>query len=312
MNMVLLKLKKHVWAYLFVMPMLILFVAFTVYPLLASIRYTFYDWDGIGIPKDFVGLQHYLEITKDGLFWNAFKNTFIYTAVVVSIQTGIALGLAVILNSRFLKLKTFFRAVFFSPIITSTAIVGIVISLLLIGANRNLNDFFQTIGIIENPVDWMGNPTVALWTVIAVGIWIGIGYPLIYFLAGLQSIDNELYDAARIDGAGSIDLLLRITIPLMRPIIIIVVLLSTLHSLRVFDLVQVMTKGGPYFATDVVSTYIYRHAFPSSGVGETESNLGFASAAAFFMGTLIMVITVVQLLVSRQVSIWNKLRADEQ
>ena len=148
-------------------------------------------------------------------------------------------------------------------------------------------------------MDWLGDPQTAMWVIIAVGIWIGLGYPLIYFLAAMQSIDPELYDAAKMDGAGSINLFRYLTLPLIRPVGIVVLLITTLHSLRVFDIVQVMTRGGPYFATDVVGTYIYRQAFYMTAAGDDAGQVGYASAAAFFMGVLVMGISLLQFVAVR-------------
>jgi len=300
--------KKHVWSYVFIVPMAILFLGFTVYPLLSSVRYTFYNWSGIGVPKDFVGFKHYINIAKDPFFWNAFRNTFIYAGVLVPVQLSIALVLAVILNSKQLRLKYIFRVIFFSPVVTSTAIVGIVISLLSITAGSEISRVLVQTELINRPIDWLGDPRTAMWIVISVGTWIGLGYPLMYFLAGLQAIDQELYDAAKVDGAGNVDLFWYITVPSIRPVGIVVLLVTTLHSLRVFDIVQVMTKGGPYFATEVVGTYIYRHAFFGTGVGEGDANLGFASAAAFFMGILVMFISVLQVAAVRYAATYRQKR----
>ncbi len=288
-------LAKYLWAYLFIAPMLILFLGFTLYPLLASGYITLYDWDGIGSPTEFVGLQNYAAIATDPFFWNAFKNTFFYTLIVVPVQLLLALLMATCLNSAWLKAKSVFRFVFFSPIVTSSAIVGIIISLSIVSVGNSFNLLLLRLGLLEKPIDWLGDPRLAMWLIIAVGIWIGLGYPIIYFLAALQSIEPELYDAARLDGANSINLFRYITLPLIRPVGLIVLLITALHSLRVFDIVQVMTKGGPFFATDVVSTYIYRQAFYITPAGENAGKVGYASAAAFFMGFLIMGISLLQL-----------------
>ena len=275
--------------------MFVLFLAFTLYPLLSSVRYTFYDWDGIGVPRDFVGFKHYVNIASDPFFWNAFKNTLAYTAVLVPAQLTLALALAVALNSQWLKARYIFRAAFFSPVVTSSAVVGIVISLLANTAGSEINSVLVNLGLMERPIDWLGDPRTAMWVVIGVGVWIGLGYPMIYFLAALQSVERELYNAAKIDGAGNLALFWHITIPSIRPVALVVLLITTLHALRVFDTVQVMTRGGPYFATDVVSTYIYRQAFYSTEGGESYARLGYASAAAFFMGLLVMGISILQL-----------------
>ena len=136
----------------------------------------------------------------------------------------------------------------------------------------------------------------------------GIGYPMLYFLAALQAIDSNLYDAARVDGAGKMRLFWHITIPQIRPVGMVVLLMTTLYSLRVFDIVQVMTRGGPYFSTDVVGTYIYRQAFYVTTAGEAGANLGYASAAALFMGLMLIGITFLQLLAVRHLA-QNRRRA---
>jgi ABC-type sugar transport system permease subunit len=291
--------RSRLWPYGFTAPMFLLFLGFTLYPLVASVYYTFFNWDGIGVPTDFVGFRHYINIARDPFFWNAFKNTFFYTIAVVPIQLILALGLAVILNLRWLRARNIFRYVFFSPIVTSSAIVGIVFSLILSTAGHEINRHLIEIGLTGKPIDWLGDPHTAMWMIIAVGIWIGLGYPLIYFLAALQSIDTDLYDAAEVDGASSLARFWHITIPLIRPVALVVLLITTLHSLRVFDLVQVMTKGGPYFATDVVGTYIYRQAFYITPTGDSGARLGYAAAAAFLMGLIVMGISVLQLLAVR-------------
>jgi ABC-type sugar transport system permease subunit len=280
--------------------MLILFLGFTVYPLVASVQYTFYDWDGIGAPNDFVGLENYVDIVRDPFFWNAFRNTFFYTIVVVPVQLLIALGLAVILDAKWLRARSIFRFVFLSPIVTSSAIVGILFTMILATVGRDVNDLLIALGVLNGPIDWLGNPNTAIWLIVVVGIWIELGYPIVYFLAALQSIDPVLYDAARVDGADSLACFRHITVPLIRPVGFVVLLVTTLHSLRVFDIVQVMTRGAPYYATDVVGTYIYRQAFFVTPTGDSGARLGYASAAAFFMGLLVMGISLVQFFVTRR------------
>lgn len=292
--------------------MFILFLGFTVYPLLASVRYTFYNWNGIGAPKDFVGLKHYISIAKEPFFWNAFKNTLIYTIILVPTQLTLALGLAVVLNSQWLKARHIFKAIFFSPVVTSSAIVGVVISLLTSTAGNDFNKVLIKLSIIDRPVDWLGDPRTAMWMVIAVGVWISLGYPMIYFLAALQSVEQELYDAAKVDGAGNLALFWYITIPSIRSVGLVVLLITTLHSLRVFDTVQVMTRGGPYFATDVVGTYIYRLAFYTTEGGDSYARLGYASAAALFMGLLVMGISLLQLVAARYAARQRKENKIEQ
>ena len=289
---------KHVWSYLFLLPMLSLVLLFVVYPLAASINITLYDWNGIGQPTRFVGLQHFSAVARDPWFWNAFRNTFVYTFVLVPIQLALALMLAMILNNPRLKGSTVYRAIYFSPVVTSAAMVGVVVSLLLSSVGGDISGSLMRAGLTSAPIDWLGSPTLALPVIIAVGIWHTLGYNLVYFLAALQSIPKEMYEAAMVDGANAWHRFLEITIPMLREVGTVILFLAILGSLQIFDLVLVMTGGGPYYASEVVSTYIYRFAFTPASV-QAEANVGYASAAAFFMGVLVMGLTVMQLLAVR-------------
>ena len=292
------QIRKNYWSYIFILPMLALVGLFVVYPLVASIQITFYDWNGIGNPTRYVGLRHFFTVAKDPLFWNAVKNTFTYTFVLVPVQLTIALILALVLNNPKLKGSTIYRAVYFSPVVTSAAMIGIVMTMLLNNFGTDLSNVLVNLGIISEPIDWLSSPQFALPIVIAVGIWQTLGYNLVYFLAALQSIPKELYEAAQVDGANAYHQFTKVTIPMLREVGAVIVFLAILGSLQVFDLVLVMTGGGPYFSSEVVSTYIYHYAFTPTSVSG-EANIGYASAAAFFMGVMVMCITVMQLLAVR-------------
>ena len=299
-------LRQHGWSYLFLMPMLALVVPFVIYPLVASIEITLFNWDGIGHPTQYVGLQNFVRVAHDPLFWNAFKHTFLYAGVLVPIQLTLALILALVLNNPRLRGATVYRAIYFSPVVTSAALVGIVVSLLLTSLGQPLSDVLQKLGIVHAPIDWLGSPTFALPTIIVVGIWHTLGYNLVYFLAGLQSIPKELYEAAAVDGANAWHRFWDVTVPMLREVGAVILFLAILGSLQVFDLVLVMTGGGPYYASEVVSTYIYHFAFTPAAV-QAQANVGYASAAAFFMGVLVMGLTVAQLLA---VGLMRRRRAD--
>jgi ABC-type sugar transport system permease subunit len=287
--------RRHGWSYAFLLPMLALVLPFVVYPLVASIQITLYNWDGIGKPTNFVGLANFARVMRDPLFWNAFKHTFTYAGVLVPIQLVLALVLALVLNDERRRGATIYRAVYFSPVVTSAALVGIVVSLLLTGLGQPLSSALTALGIAKGPIDWLGDPTFALPTIIVVGIWHTLGYNLVYFLAGLQSIPKDLYEAAAVDGANAWHRFWDVTIPMLRAVGAVIVFLAILGSLQVFDLVLVMTGGGPYYASEVVSTYIYHFAFTPQSV-QAQANVGYASAAAFFMGVLVMGLTALQLL----------------
>ncbi|HLG51559.1 MAG TPA: sugar ABC transporter permease [Chloroflexota bacterium] len=288
-------LRRHGWSYLFLIPLFALVLPFVVYPLIASVEITLYDWDGIGHPTRYVGLDNFARVIHDPLFWNAFAHTFEYAGVLVPIQLTLALALALVLNNPRLRGAAVYRAIYFAPVVTSAALVGIVVSLLLTSVGQSLNHALLQLGLVREPVDWLGSPTLALPTIIAVGIWHTFGYNLVYFLAGLQSIPRELFEAAAVDGANAWQRFRYITVPMLREVGAVILFLAILGSLQVFDLVLVMTGGGPYYASEVVSTYIYRFAFTPAAV-QAEANVGYASAAAFLMGLLVMGLTALQFL----------------
>ena len=286
------RIRAHAWSYLYVAPMVILLFAFTIYPSVASLGYTLFTWDGLGSPSAFVGLGNFQQVIGDPIFWQAFEHTFVYAGILVPVQLALALVLALVLNNPRLRGRTFYRAVYFIPVVTAPAVIGVVVQLILTNFGDNINQLLLNAHLIQSQshIDWLGDPHTALYVIIAVGIWNTLGYNLIYFLAGLQSVPAELYEAARLDGAGALAQLVYITVPMLRAVGLVILVLAILGSLQVFDLVRVLTPGGgPLFSTEVVNTYIYRQAFnPANGASP---NVGFASAASFFYGLILLAIT---------------------
>ncbi|MGW5366274.1 carbohydrate ABC transporter permease [Actinopolymorpha pittospori] len=290
------------WSYLYVGPMMVLLLAFVVYPIGASLGYTLYQWNGIGDPSTFVGLDNFVLVMGDHIFWGAVRHTFVYVAIVTPVQLVLALTLALVLNNRRLRFATFYRTLFFLPVVTSAAVIGVVFQLLFSNFGATINNGLTGLGLTHAPIDWLGDPTFAMGIIIAVGIWHTLGYNLIYFLAGLQTIPEELYEAARLDGAGRIAQFCYITIPMLRSVGVVILLLAVIGGFQVFDLVQVLTNGGPFFATEVVNTYIYHLAFGGFGSSAVQPNVGLASAASFFYGLLLIGFSVVQVLVIRSLA----------
>jgi len=281
---------KNRWNYLFLAPTIILFTMFTIYPVIASWVISFYNWNGMEPLNDFVGASNFIKVATDPGFWKAFKNSFIYMLGVVPIQLSLSLIAAIFLNNPKLKGSTVYRTLLFLPVVTTGVI----------------NELLLAMRLIKQPVNWLGSANTAMAIIITVGIWKTFGYNLIYWLAGLQSIPGELYEAAKVDGASSRQQFRYITVPLLKPIAIIIILLAIIGSLNVFDLVKVMTGGGPAYATDVVATYIYRYAFSTEkGI----PRLGFASAAGVFYGVTTMLIAIIQGALMKNA---NRERADYQ
>jgi multiple sugar transport system permease protein len=285
-------MRKSGWSYLYLLPFGVLTTAFVLYPIVASLVYTVFRWNGIGAPSAFVGLTNFVNVAKDSIFWQSVAHSLTYTIVLVPIQLLLALILALVLNDRKLRFSTFYRSLFFLPAVMSPAIIGVIFQLLLSNFGQGIGQFFGTrLGLLADP-------RTALGVVIVIGIWNTLGYNLVYFLAALQTIPEELYEAARIDGASRLQLFLYVTIPGLSNIGPSIVFLALIGSLQVFDLVQVLTGGGPYFATSVVNTYIYQKAFGGAGSGGTPvtPDVGLASAAALFYGLLLIAVAVAQAL----------------
>jgi ABC-type sugar transport system permease subunit len=294
--------RGYLWSYVYLAPMMVLLLVFVVYPIGASLGYTFYKWNGIGDPSDFVGLDNFRQIMHDSIFWGSLGHTFVYAAIVVPVQLILALALALVLNNRRLRFASFYRTLFFLPVVTSAAVIGVVIQLLVSNFGDSINSALLRLHLINQHIDWLGDPHFALAIIILVGIWHSFGYNLVYFLAGLQTIPEELYEAARLDGAGRLATFRYITVPMLRAVGVVIVVLAVIGTFQIFDLVQVLTSGGPYFSTEVVNTYIYHLAFGGSNANAVQPDIGLASAASFFYGVLLIVFSVVQVLVLRSLA----------
>jgi multiple sugar transport system permease protein len=278
------------WCYLFIVPNLVLSAMFTFYPAVMSWYFSLLHWSGFNSDREWVGLDNFRQIAQDEFFWNAYQKSFLFMVVAVPVQVVLAFIVALILNDASYKLGPFFRTIFFLPVVTSAAIIGLVMTFVFSPFNGPVNKILLNTGLVDRPIDFLGDPDTALWTVAAVWIWKWFGITMIYWLAALQVVPQETYEAARLDGAGRFALHKDITLPLIAPFAMVIVLITIVGSLNVFGLVQTMTGGGPYFASEVMEVYIYRNAFGDSGI----PRLGFASAAALFFGVTVFVISLVQ------------------
>jgi multiple sugar transport system permease protein len=278
------------WCYLFMIPSLVLTAAFTLYPTVMSWYFSMLDWTGFGSDKDWVGFENYREVMNDDLFWDAYLRSFLFTIVGAPIKIGLALVVALILNDASLRFSSFYRTMFFLPVVTSSAIIGIVMTFIFSPIDGPINMVLLQLGLIDFPVEFLGDPDTALWTVVAVYIWKWFGVTMIYWLAALQVVPRDLYEAARIDGAGTFHMHRTITLPMIVPFALVIVLITVVSALNIFGLVQTMTEGGPFFATEVMEIYIYRNAF---GAGQLP-RLGYASAAAIFFGVTVLAISLLQ------------------
>ena len=279
--------RKNMWCWVFMLPTLLLYILFQGYPIITSAWYSMLDWSGMTMNATIVGLQNFKELLADPLFKNSVVNSFKYMIFSVPIQLILSLVIAYILTSIIRKGATVFRTMYFIPVITTASIVGIIM-IFIFGGTGPINQVLALLGI--DTINFLGDEKTALFTVVLIGIWKDLGTYMIYWIAALQSVSQDVYEAAKIDGAGKFRTFTDVVFPLILPIGGVIAVLCVIGSLKVFDIVQTMTNGGPYFATDVVATFVYRTAY-SSTTGSPR--LGYASAAALLFGLMVVTIGVV-------------------
>ncbi len=265
------------------LPALLIFCVIVVMPILRSFYYGFFQWNGLGEPI-YIGFENFVDILTDKVFWSAFQNNLYIVVASVFGQIPIGLVIAIVLNKK-LKSSSFFRTIFFLPMILSTVVVGLLWSTILNAQVGILNQFLKLIGLERLGQDWLGNPKIAMYTISVVIIWQFIGFYMIIFLAALQNIPTEIIEAADIDGAGELNKLIRITIPMIWDSIMAAVVLCIAGSMRTFDLVFVMTKGGPAHATELMATYMYNKTFEvyKYGYGSAVSLVIFVISFSFIL-----------------------------
>ena len=242
------------WIYVFLLPTLTLVGAFTIYPVIASIWFSFLDWNGFERAGTFIGLGNYSELIADPLFWNAFKNTIVFLALAVPLRVGLALLLAIILNAQF-PLVRIFRTAIFLPVVTTAAIVGVVMRYVLDPTAGPLNIALLNSHILGQPLNFLGSAGLALYSAVGIWVWKWLGITLIYWLAALQTIPRDLYEAAELDGAGAWTRFRFITLPLLTPFTLIITLITVIDATNEFDLMLTLTGGGPIYATEVIEIY---------------------------------------------------------
>jgi ABC-type sugar transport system permease subunit len=274
-------------AFAFLLPSLIPLVVFTLYPLANSGYLSFTRWNLLTPVKPFVGLANYSRMVGDAALLRVFTNTAVYTAAVVTIGVVVGLGLALLLN-RPLVLRPLWRGVFFLPTVVPLAVLSGLWLWIYDPGFGLMNYLLRTVGLPTS--QWLHSPASALWAIIVMMIWQTAGYNMVILLAGLQNVSEELYEAARLDGAGRFALLTRLTLPLLSPTLLFLVVVASIQAFRVFDPIWVMSlgTGGPANSTATLVFYLYRQAFMFF-------EAGYASAIAYLVVGIAVLFTVVQL-----------------
>ncbi len=281
-------LKSNIENFLFILPALAIFSTFYIYPFFEMFNLSLHEWKGIG-PKTFVGLANFQELFGDGVWWSSMGHAGYITLIALTLQNALAFALALACD-REIRAKRFYRVVFFIPPVLSEVVVGIVWNSILDPAVQNgqhvglLNHLLYTTGFPQLVHQWLVEPDTALTTIAVVHSWKGFGWGFIMLLAGLQTIDKQLYEAAKVDGAGAWKTFTSVTIPMMMPVILVVVILTILGSMQVFVLIITMVNKGLVHHTDVPVTLIL-------GSMQGTNRFGYACAQAVIFGAILVCIS---------------------
>ena len=285
-----LKRRNTMIAWTFILPNFVGFAALTLIPVLTLFYIAFTDWNAFGV-ANWVGLDNFTRLAKDNSFRIAVTNTFLYAFMYIPMTLVVSLGLAMLLNTK-LRGVAFFRTAAFFPYITSIVAIAMVWNILFSPEYGPINQILRFIGF-DNPPGWLTSTTWALPAVALISMWRDAGYYMILFLAGLQTIPRELYEAAQMDGANGVQRFWNVTLPGLRPTTFFVTVMMTIGSFKILDLILVLTRGGPGQATLVISQFIFREGFE-------RNSFGYASAAAIVLFLICITVTIVQFLVNKK------------
>ncbi|WP_152658598.1 carbohydrate ABC transporter permease [Oceanobacillus sp. CFH 90083] len=283
--------KENIAAYIFLAPALILLGLFLVYPSLLAIYYSFTDYYLL-TPNDinFVWLENFIAIFKDPIFIQSLKNIALFVVLVIPIQVGAALGLALLINKQ-RKGNIFFKVAYFSPVVLSLVVISVLWLYLLNPSEGLINNILVNVGI--DPQPFLSSPTQAMVTIVFVSAWQGAGYQMLIFLAGLQNIPGEVYEAGKIDGVNKWQKFYYITLPLLKPTSILIMITTLISAFKLIIQPMVMTQGGPMNATMTPVYYIYQSGF-------SDRMIGYASAMTVIFGIIIGIVAIIQSRVSRE------------
>ncbi len=277
-------LRKNVPSYLFILPALLLYVIFVMYPFVNTIYYSLTDWDGAQPVKNFVGLANFSRMFQDPLMWKSLQHNIIWIAFGTLTPVILGLVVATFVSGGAVHGRVVFRTIYFMPVVLAGVVVGMVWSWIYHPLFGPINTVLRAIGLGSLARGWLGDLNLALYALLLAALWAYWGFCFVILLAALQNVDMELHDAAKIDGANTVQRFFNVTVPQLRPILTMLTAYTLIGGFNVFDIVYIMTKGGPANATEVLATYTYQMAFKQSQVG--------------YGATLTLVITVLSMLAS--------------
>ncbi len=280
--------REALWGYLFLLPAIVFLAVFVVYATLVGITRSFCDWNFMSLNEwKFIGLGNYVRLTDDPIFLLTLKNLLAILVGKLVIQVGGGLVIADILH-HLKSLKRVLRTIYFMPAVVAPVAVGLLWSYIFEPDMGLVTKLFATLGMSKLAVPWLSDPVLSLVSIILVDSWQWLSFPMVLFIAGMQAIPEELYEAAQIDGANRYHLFRYITIPGLRTITSVVIILVTINGIKLFDLVRAMTRGGPYYHTETPSTLLFQ-------VGVEKYQLGYACAMATVVVVLCLVLAIIEL-----------------
>jgi multiple sugar transport system permease protein len=281
-----LRTRETIAAYIFLAPFLIFFSIFVVKAVASAVEMSFYDWQVLRPTRLFIGVENYIELFNDDVWWQALQNTVIFTIMTVTGTTIVAL-LAAVAVTQPIRGQDFFRVLLYMPSLFSVGAVGLIWVWLLSNQFGIINYGLSFLGI--QPINWLGDPSLVLPSLSLTTIWWGFGFPMLIFIAGLQGIPEHLYEAARIDGANGRQIFFNITLPLLQPTILFVTVTGVIAQFQVYGQPFIMTSGGPGRASYTVIFYLYQAAWQAF-------RMGYGSAVAVTLAVIIASLTVIQFL----------------
>ncbi len=282
-------------SYFLIAPQIIGFLVFSLYPIIWVFGYAFYDYDGYN--ARFVGLENFIRaFTRDPGFWKSIVNTFIIAYGKLIIELPLALIIALLLSSGAIKAKKLFSVGYYMPMVTGTATNCLIFSFLFATFNGLINNGLMKIGAIVAPIEWFSQKWTAMFVIMLESLWAGFAANVLYFMAGVQNVPEDVLEAADIDGAGRLTRLFKVTLPMLAPVIRVVLMLAMVNGIKIMNEVLLLTNGGPADSTNVVMLHIYKMYFANDG----KPQLGYASALSVITTVILGVLTFVYLRISNK------------
>lgn len=275
------------------LPAVILLVVMSIYPFFWLFRYICYDYNGFN--AYFTGTRNFIRMLEDETFWRSVLHTFEYVGLKLLFVIPLSLFLAMLLNQK-LTGSSIYRGIYFIPTVISSAIYSLIFGFIFAVYNGVLNASLQKMGLIQAPIDWLGDPSIVMLSIVIVAVWGGFGNYMIYFISGMSSIPEEIYESSRIDGANGVQTFFHITLPMLSPVLKVILMLAITTAFKDYQSILVLTDGGPNNRSHVMFSYIYKLIFSSS----TTPQIGYATMLSVVAALIIGIVTAIYMFVARK------------